>query len=767
MTVARRSTGLALACQLLLTAGVMAQPVDNGREESPALTGPRLPQGSKAAPLFQWDKKDRQAPEFHAWLDNEIDWACILFQRTEEYLAAYERLQELPRQAQTPMFLAFRAECLLERTPPEVDAADKLLADVAADGKVPPYVRYVQARIAHARKEPLKAAALVTQAIREGQTFSLWQRERALAVLVTAAERQGMRVDRQQLTVRLEDPAPDWLRATSVLVREESPKLPVPLLFRLHLAGQGQVADSGTELLLPEARGEILTMKQGPTILAALLAERARQQEGTEPHRALAHYLDLLRILADHRTASDLTAAQIQARFTPPILACVEKLTARKNPERVQRWVTTAVAQVDSAAWWNLVGFAAYNRAAREVTTERVVQHARLALEAFDRAVSKGRQTQPADPLLDIYTANRGGASLLLGMYGPTEERRVWLARAAENAREATRLNPDSEAAWSVLGHAQELLAWRELGIGEGTAYAGALQAFQTQIQKGQPGVDGQANLGRCIAKRAFDGQAGQEQLAQAQQTLQRVVEQAPGHWDATFWLGRIHLERGDLDAAARTFAQALRHEQHGLYNALRLGRLLASRPEDLREILRRVLPAETTQWQAEHALWLVMRSNWQRRENPGDLEQAQPQAIRDAEAALRLTTHPQVRQRALEALAAAQRAAASRPLPVETRRQYRQAAMRTMRDLVRLDPGAPRMWEWGQELAQLLEEDAGNGALPGEQQRKLLNEAVSFVQLALAYAPTEQRRELEQFRTELIQQGAKADPKRQLAEPK
>jgi hypothetical protein len=757
-----------LVAFLLCTSSAFAQLVDSGREDSPSLIKRRAPSLAKAPPLFQWDKKDRQSPEFRTWLDNEIEWACILYQRTEEYLAAYDRLQDLPAEIMTPKLLAFRAECLLERTPPEVEAAAKLMITAYSRPEIPSYVRYVKARITHAEGEPLKAAEILSHALREGHAFSPWQRERALAVLITAAERRNIVVDRKQLRLSLDDAPPAWLKVAYALAQTDSPRLPVPLMVRLLLAGNGADFNLGEELMVPEARAEILRIKDGPAILAALALRQAQQHEATQPHRALGYYLDLLRLLADHQEASELTAAAIQARFTPPILACVERLSGGKNPERIRKWVTTAVAQIDSAAWWNLRGYAAYHRAAREGTSDRVVNQARLAMEAFDRAVTKGRAAQPPDSLLDIYVANRSGAQIMLGMYA-TEERKNYLTRAMEDAKEATRLNPNNDSAWSVLGYSLEMLAWRELGIGERESYPQAVDAFQHQVEKGAAAVEAQANLARCLVKRTLDEQGGNEQLAQARQTLQRVLQQVPAHWDANFWLGRILLEQGDLDAAATAFALAMRHPQYGVQNALRIGRLLANRPEEFRGILQRVLADNGEPRHDGHALWLIMRSNWSRRENPRDLLLPQPQAIRDAEEAFQLSTNPIIKQRALEALAAGQRAAAAarrQTAPAE-RQRYRQAAMATMRRLVQLDPGAPRMWEWEQELAQLLEEDANNASVPGEEQRKLLNEAVGFVQLALVYAPAEQRRELEQFRDDLIRQGANADPKRKLAEPK
>jgi tetratricopeptide (TPR) repeat protein len=758
---------VALVCSFLCYTAAVGQLVDDGRESSPPLAQPRSARISSAPLLFPWDKKDLKSPEFPTWLDNEVDWACTLYQSTEDYLAAAERLQDLPDNVRTAKLRAFLAECLLEKSPPEVDMADRIMRTISLQADGSPYIRYVQARVAFARKEPLQAATFLGQAVQKGLTFSPWQRQRALTILKTAAERKTIVIDRRQLTARLDAPAPAWLQAGQTLTQEERPKLPVVLLLRMHLAENGNDPTLLDELLLPATRAELLQQQDGSTLLTILLIRQAQRLEKTEPHRALTNYLDLLRLLADHPEATALSKEEIQKRFTPQVLSCVERLSGQKNPERVRRWVTQAVAEVDSAAWWNLQGFAAYNRAVREATTERVAQQAHLALEAFDRAVSKGRVSQPSDPLLDIYYANRSGSFLLLGMYS-TEDRRQYLTRAVEDAREATRRNPQSESAWSALGHATELLAWRELGIGARESYPIALQAFQTQIEKGTNRIEGQANLGRCLVKRGLEEDADSRQLAQGQNTLQQVLDQMPNHWDANFWLGRIYLERGDLDAAALVFAKAVRHPQHGLHNALRIGRLLANRPEELRQLLQKVLPEAPDQWHEEHALWLIMRSNYFRREYTRDLDQPQPQAVRDAEAAYRLTANPLVKLRALEALAAAQRASAlHRRAAADLRQQHRQAAMKTMRELLRLDPAAPRMWEWGQELAQLLEEDANNASLPGEDQRRLFNEAVGCVQLALAYAPPEQRKDLEQFREELIRQGAKADPKRKLAEPK
>jgi tetratricopeptide (TPR) repeat protein len=756
-------------CFLLSAPHAAAQLLDNGREVSPSLAGPRRISNAAPPPLFQWDRKDVRSPEFRAWLDNEIDWACILYQRTVDYLAAYERLQDLPAEAVSPKLLAFRAECLLEKTPPQADAADRLLGRTLDLTNAHPYVIYVKARVAHALMEPLKAAEMLALAVKSGHVFSPWQRERALAILSMAAERKDIRVDRKQLTLHLEGTPPSWLDAVPALVRTESPKLPAPLLLRLYLKGTKADFDLLGELLLPETRGEFLRQRQGTAIMVALLWSHAQRHEEKEPHLALVSYLDLLRLLSERRDASELSVDEVQVQFTPRVLACVERLTARKNPERVRAWITEAVAKPGSAAWWNLLGFAAYNRAARETTPERVVQQARLALDAFDGAVRKGQEAQPPDPLLDIYLGNRSFALMLLGMYA-TDERRPYLDRAVKDAREATRRNPGNVTAWSALGNALELLAWGDLGIKERESYAVAAQAFQTQIEKAVKGAsgDGLANLGRCFVKRALDEQANRDQLAQARKTLLQALEQAPDHWDATFWLGRIHLELGDMDAAAKSFVTAVNHQPHGLYNALRVGRVLANKPELCKELLQRVLPDDPAQCQASHAPWLIMRSNWQRRENPHDLAEAQPRSIRDAEAAFRLSNHPLVRQRALESLGAAQRsAAANRRLSVETRKKYRQSAMDTMRHLLRLDPGAPRMWEWGQELAQLLEEDAASETVPSADQRRMINDAVGYMHMALAYAPPDQRQDLEQFRDDLIRQGAKADPKRKLAEPK
>ncbi len=398
---------------------------------------------------------------------------------------------------------------------------------------------------------------------------------------------------------------------------------------------------------------------------------------------------------------------------------------------------------------WNLKGIVHYQQALNQYTVPLLASHAEEALSAYNQAIAQADTSGNSDEFLSIYYGNRSITGLLLGYYAPKTERRSIMERAVQDAEKATQLNRESEIAWGTYGNALEGLAWTPAGVGDSSFYPKALEAYRRQIQLRPAIADGYINLSRLLIKWIVDDQGDPRQLNEVETLLAEAQRLEPDHWETTYWLGRLRLWQKRKPDAMAAFQTAVRDPQKGTTNLLRLLLLMQNdHPKELLSLIDAALPQNAKERQPRHALLLLERSRLLYRQFKEDL----PRAMQDADDALALADNATIKAWACEVGVAVRNELAMKANSDERKREYRAQIIDRLKQLLQHDPDLPVAWMAARNLAVLLEGDATQSGLADAKRRELLNEALSYIRLAIDKAPAEQRVPLQEIRNGLQQ---------------
>lgn len=408
-------------------------------------------------------------------------------------------------------------------------------------------------------------------------------------------------------------------------------------------------------------------------------------------------------------------------------------------------------ANPNHAGGWSLRGEVALHRASGQPTAEGIKAKAKDALAAYDRAIELASRPGQTDENLFFYFNNRSVAGLFLAAYEPKEEQPKILARARQDAEQATRLGPESDLAWNAQGTVLEQLAWSG-GGGQKQLYPEAEAAFSRQITLRPAEADGHFNRGRLLAKWVLDDGGDKARLADAERDLQEGLRLEPAPCDGHFWLGRLRLENGKLPEAVAAFEEAVKRPKATYQDVERVARLLLPKhTKETRQVITAALPP-VTRLEPRHAAILTMRSNLLRAQFPDDMNLA----IDDADRAAKLAQTPEGKLRAHEAAAFARfvqfrKAGADS----DTAKRQRAECLEHLRAGLKEGADLPSVWPVARTLVTLLEEDAVKASDAGDK-KKLLEEAVAAIRVAIDKAPPGQRSDLERIRRSLQEALAK-----------
>lgn len=403
-------------------------------------------------------------------------------------------------------------------------------------------------------------------------------------------------------------------------------------------------------------------------------------------------------------------------------------------------------AAPDYAGGWNLKGYVLYHQAFAEYRLGLLEAHllkagaAKLPMEtiqaaigAYDQAVRLAQDASPPDDNAPTYLVNRSAAQLLKGyLESEVSARKAAWKLAAADAEAALKLWPDNELAWQALGLAQESLARKSLRVAEADAYPKARAAYEEQLKIRAASAVANFNLGRCLAEWGLESDGGPEVLAASKAALQDALRYDSSLGEANYWLGRLLWQAGDKPAAMAAWRAAM-HGSTAPGILQQLEATLAGDAPQFRDLLDAAVQAASDAAKdrptPELFPLLLLRASWLAEKESADLEKEKPQALTDAQAAMKVASGPM--QEALAHLAATvilDRILKSTKVPVEARLPRLVEFCRDLEAYLKLRPDSPFALPLLRQLSNSLE------AL-GKDSRRSKEERLDFLRRALGHA--------------------------------
>jgi serine/threonine protein kinase len=363
-----------------------------------------------------------------------------------------------------------------------------------------------------------------------------------------------------------------------------------------------------------------------------------------------------------------------------------------------------AATQADAnyAGAWNLKGYVLYVQATqpRNAPGFHVVRPAddllKEALTAYDTAIRLGQSASPPDEKLADYYINR---SIALNFHAiltnNVEERRAIMKQSRADAEAAIELRKDDEYAWMAKGIAWASAGNKRLEVLEPKAREEAEAAFQQQIAVRDTLPDGHAALGSLYATWALD-EGDTSAKAKAIAALDRALQIDPTHPDANHHRARLHAADKQTEEVVRLARAALATPSSWLDGLARFRSHLREHPKEWRAVLDELLAGPADKFKEEHALVLIERSRHLQNAFPAELESEHPQAVADAETAMKLATNPVLLAQAYEARAGALlRVYLNDKLPKERRIRAAETALKDVDTMLEKDPDHQAAAEW------------------------------------------------------------------------
>lgn len=412
------------------------------------------------------------------------------------------------------------------------------------------------------------------------------------------------------------------------------------------------------------------------------------------------------------------------------------------------------------AGGWNILGLARYYRLAQETSEADVRKTLGESVDAYDKAILLAKQVNPADRELAQYFSNRSLARSMMGDFTPVEnnERRNVYQKAIDDALAATQIDANYELSWEALGQSRERLADFLKGAPANSIFSDAVTAYGKLLDARPSLPKGHTYLGRCYIRWGLSDNKDAAKLEKGRDELNKAIKLDKDMAEAHYWLGRYYLAKNDTSPAIESFIQASKHRELGLNHLTNTMNLLTAQPEVLMTFLNQYLPENLAQADARQANALLVRSRLLRDSVKGNPKtpwaEAQPaldRSITDAQNALRLIPSTQSKQRAeaQEAIAATRLKLYNFAEDAAIQTQYRTAMMDDIRSLLKIEQPTQNSWLLAKLLANFLEQDAVN-ASSEDQGKKLREEAIKALDIALVQAPQSEKEQLRRMKSDI-----------------